>query len=110
MPRYAESLAYLNTDPSLKCKSKAEVTSAKFARCTNPYCKMLQKVDMAKETLSAIVVITTPSIADKEVHIFEAELRKIVDADSVEVTEEELLESCPFSCCVNAKNVLANNY
>ena len=62
----------------LKCKSKAEVTSAKFARCTNPSCKMLQKVGMAKETFSAIVAITAPSITDKEVHIFEAELRKIV--------------------------------
>ena len=50
----------------VKCRSKAEVTSTKYARCTNASCKMLQKLDMTKETFSAILIITSPDITDKK--------------------------------------------
>ena len=92
----------------IKCSSKAEVTSAKFARCKNASCKMLQKLDIANETFSAILVITSPNNQDKEVHAFEKELRKIADIQTDEVGEEILLESLPFSCSTNLNGVITS--
>ena len=82
----------------IKCRSKAEVTSAKFARCTNASCKMLQKLDMAKDTFSAVLMIASPDTPDKEVHAFEKELCKIADMDTGEVGDEDLLEALLHKC------------
>jgi hypothetical protein len=62
---------------------------------------MLQKLDVAKETFSAILMITSPDSTEKEVCAFEKELRKIADIETGEVGDEDLLEATPFSCCTN---------
>ena len=69
---------------------------------------MLQKLDAAKEIFSAILMITSPNVPDKEVHAFENKLRKIADIQTDEVAEEDLLDSTPFSCCTNARGVITS--
>ena len=61
----------------IKCRSKAEIIFAKFARCTNASCKMLQKMDMAKETSPAILMITSPDITEKEVYAEIADIEQM---------------------------------
>jgi hypothetical protein len=63
---------------------------------------MLQKLEMARETFSAVLMIASPNTPDKEVHAFEKEI-----AD-MEVGDEDLLEAMPFSCCTNAKSVVTS--
>ena len=92
----------------IECRSKAEVISANFARCTSASCKMLQKLDMAKGTFSAILMLTLPDNTDKEVHAFKKELGKIAAINTGEVGDEDLLEAIPFSCCTNTKSVIAS--
>ena len=58
---------------------------------------------MAKETFSAILMLTLPDNTDKEVHAFEKELRKIAAIDTGKVGDEDLLKAMPFSCCTNTK-------
>ena len=69
---------------------------------------MLQTLDKAKETFSAILMIASPDRPDYEVHAFEKELRKIAAITDGEVNEEQLLECTPFSCCTSAKGVLTS--
>ena len=59
---------------------------------------MLQKLDMAKDTFSAVLMITSPDTPDKEVHAFEKELCKIADMDTGKVGDEDLLEALLHKC------------
>ena len=97
----------------VKCRSKVEQTSTRLGRCTNASCKMLQHLDKAKETFSAFLMLTyfnesTNSQTDCEVHAFETDLRKITAIEEEDISEEDLLDSNPFSCCTNAKNVITS--
>ena len=107
MLEYVEFLGCSSTSPASNVDPKLRI-SAKFARCTNASCKMLQNLDMAKATFSAILIITSPDITEIEVHAFEKELRKITGIDSDKVDEIDLLEASPFSCCTNAKSVVTS--
>ena len=63
---------------------------------------------MAKETFSAILMITSPDISEKEVQTFKTELRTITNIDAHEINEEDSLETAPFNCCTNAKSILTS--
>ena len=65
---------------------------------------MLQKFDAAKEAFSAILISSSEDTS-KEVHAFETELP---NKKTEQVSEEDLFEAIPYSCCTNAKNVITS--